>query len=139
MNVSSKRTSSSLKIGAAVIIVVLIIVGVYAAFTYPRTVLSFPVSFSLLGDFRREPFEVPILDSWIRVEVAISSGASLWMANVASTSESLWNHTAIQGEQTSYDSGWITLSSGSYNFTFATLGIGPLSGEITINSKGGFW
>ena len=49
-------------------------------------------------------------------------------------------HTsAAQGEQQSYSSGWMSLPSGSYNFTFGTIGVGSLEVDVTVISKGRVW
>ena len=44
-----------------------------------------------------------------------------------------------KGGKTTYISEWIQIHSGHYNFTFATAGLGTLSAEIRVTSKGGFW
>lgn len=138
---AAKKSSRGLKIAVAVIIVIIVAVGIFAAWTYPRTVLSLPTTFS--GGLQIEygkGFSVPILDNWVQVQVSVSSGTALWRAIILnSSSDELWSHNAAQGEQTTYNSGWMQLASGNYNFTFATIGIGPLDADITVSCKGGFW
>jgi hypothetical protein len=129
----------NLKIIAALVIILIATMGFYSILTYPTTLLAFPVSFTIGADVEREQFNIPILHDWIEVEVAISSGSALWSARILDQEETVWSHTAVQGGQTTYNSGWIQLASGTYNFTFATAGAGSLSAEITVSSKGGFW
>ena len=136
---------TSLKESMAIkaLLLVTIIVGaffvVYMAITYPRVIVSFPVSFTIGADVKRVEFEVPFLHSWIRVEVVVSSGTVLWTAKILSGDTALWSYTASQSGQTTYSSEWIKISSGHYNFTFATAGIGSLEAEVRLTSKGGFW
>lgn len=121
-----------------IIILVMVIVGIYAAWTYPRVVLNLPVAFSLGVTVESEQFGIPFLDSQVQVQVTVDSGASIWIARILKDSQILWNYTAPQVGQTTYDSGWMALSSGSYNLTFAIAG-GSLSALVKVNSKGGFW
>ena len=133
------KTSKSLR--AVVLIVVLLVVAlcVYAALTYPKTVVSFPVSFTWGADVEHREFDVPLLHGLVQVEVVISSGTALWTAKIILEDETIWSHAAHQGGQTTYKSGWIELSTGHYNFTFATAGLSSLEAEIKVISKGGFW
>ena len=136
---------TSLKESMAIkaLLLVTIIVGaffvVYIVITYPRVIVSFPVSFTIGADVKRVEFEVPFLHSWIRVEVVVSSGTALWTAKILSGDTALWSYTASQSGQTTYSSEWIRISSGHYNFTITTVGIGSLEAEVKITSKGGFW
>jgi hypothetical protein len=75
----------------------------------------------------------------VQVQVGVQNGASLWRAQILSGDQVIWEHSAAQGEQQSYNSGWIQLPSGNYNFTFGILGIGSLKAMASITSKGGFW
>ena len=127
------------EIAVAVVAVLLAIVGILGAFTFPREVLTFPVSFTIGADVKRELMEVRFMNDRIMVEVLISSGSALWNARILNGEETVWSHSAAQGGQTTYNSGWLQISSGSYNFSFATAGAGSLSAEITVTSKGGFW
>lgn len=88
---------------------------------------------------QQEPFEVPIFDSAVQVQVSISSGASLWQASIINANgDTVWSDQASQGGQTTYNSDWISLPSGSYNFTFGTLG-GALEAQVSVKAKGGIW
>ena len=137
------ETSSKKSMTIKALLLVTIIVGAffvaYMAITYPRVIVSFPVSFTIGADVKRVEFEVPFLHSWIKVEVFVSSGTALWTAKILSNDTALWSHTASQSEQTTYSSEWIKISSGRYNFTFTTAGFSSLEAEIRIISKGGFW
>ena len=118
---------------------IIVTVGVFAALTYPRNVLGFPVSFMVGAQTERKEFNVPVLHSLVQVQVVVSSGTALWAAKILSQDSELWSHRTAQGGQTTYNSGWMQIASGNYNFTFATVGFGTLDAEITVSSKGGFW
>jgi len=128
-----------LKIAIAVVAVLLAIVSILGAITFPREVLSFPISFTIGADVKRELMEVPFMNNQVMVKVMIDSGSALWNARILNGEETVWSHSASQGGQTTYNSGWLQISSGLYNFSFATAGAGSLSAEITVTSKGGFW
>jgi hypothetical protein len=131
---------SRLLVYLAIIVILLIAVfAVYASFTYPKTALSVPVSFTIGFDVVTREFDVQFLNDKVQVQVAVESGTSLWNAQILNQSEVLWGYSATQGEQTSYQSDWIELPSGRYNFTFRTLGFGSLNAQVTVTSKGGFW
>jgi hypothetical protein len=127
-----------LKIIIAIAAISIAMVGIFAAITFPRKILTFPVSFTIGADSKREQMEVPILNDQVMVQVIINSGSALWNARILDGEETVWSHSAAQGEQTTYNSGWILIPSGTYNFTFATAGAGSLSAEITVSSKGEF-
>lgn len=112
---------------------------VYAAVTYPRKVVSFPVSFTIGADVEHRAFEMPPLHGQAQVKVVVSSGTALWTATIKHQDETIWNHFASQGDQTTYESGWIELPGGQYNFTFATAGLGSLEADVKVTTKGGFW
>ena len=131
--------SETLKMVVLIIVIAATAFSVYAAATYPRTVVSFQVSFTIGADVRREAFEVPVMNDRVQVEIRIESGTSLWYAEIASESEKVWKHPSTQKGQTIYNSEWIELPSGAYNFTFGTVGFGSLQGEIEVTVKGGFW
>ena len=137
------ETSSKKSMTIKALLLVTIIVGaffvVYMVITYPRVIVSFSVSFTIGADVKRVEFKVPFLHSWIKVEVFVSSGTALWTAKILSNDTALWSHTASQSGQTTYSSEWIKISSGYYNFTITTVGIGSLEAEVRITSKGGFW
>lgn len=130
--------SSKMVLGIIAALVVVVFVA-YLAFTYPRVLVSFTVSFTIGADVKRVEFEVPFLHDYVRVEVYVQSGNALWNAKILSDDEVLWNHAASQGGQTTYTSEWIKLSGGRYNFTFTTAGLGSLEAEVKLTSKGGFW
>lgn len=131
--------TKALKPVVLIVIAVVAVFAVYAAVTFPTTVLNFPVSFTVGADVERREFDVPILHGWVQVEVVVNSGTLLWTAKILNQDNVLWGHSAHQGGQTTYQSGWIELSSGYYNFTFVTAGLGSLEAEIKVSSKGGFW
>jgi hypothetical protein len=134
-----KKRSRGLKIAVLVIVAIIVAVGIFAVWTYPRTVLSLPVSFTIGLETERREFSVPALHSMVQVQVVVSSGTALWEAKILSEDTELWSRRGTQGEQTTYSSGWMQIASGNYNFTFATIGFGTLDAEITVSSKGGFW
>ena len=124
---------------AAIIIVLAAAFAIYAGATYPRTIVSIPVSFSIGADVTTGGFDQSILNGQAQVQVGVQNGAALWHAQILSGNQVVWEHTAALGEQQSYSSGWIQLPSGSYNFTFGTIGIGSLDATFSVSSKGGFW
>jgi hypothetical protein len=134
-----KTMKSILKIIIAIVAISIAIVGILAVITFPKEILTFPVIFTIGADAKREQMEVPLLNDQVRVQVIINSGSALWNARIIDGEETVWSHSAAQGEQTTYNSEWIPISSGTYNFTFATAGAGSLSAEINVSSKGGFW
>jgi hypothetical protein len=139
MEISARGMSKTLVASVLILVIIVAVVGAYAALTYPRKVLSFSVSFSVGADVERKEFDVPILDQRVQVKVVINSGTSLWTARILSQENVLWSHGALQGGQTTYESEWIELQNGHYNFTFATAGLGSLNADIEVTSKGGFW
>jgi len=131
--------SRALKVIVLIIIVAVAAASLYLLLTFPKSVVSFPVSFTIGADVEHKEFSVPILHEWVQVEVVVNSGNLLWTAKILQQDDVLWNHNAHQGDQTTYRSDWVRLQSGDYNFTFATAGIGSLDAEIKVTSKGGFW
>jgi uncharacterized membrane protein len=126
----------------AVTVIVIILVAafaIYAGETYPRTTVNTQVSFTIGADTKTTMFNQPFLDDKDQVQVTVRSGAALWRAQIKNGDQVIWEHAAAQGEQQSYSSGWIQLSSGNYTFTFGTIGIGSLDAAATVTSKGGFW
>jgi len=83
-------------------------------------------------------FDQPALNDEVQVQVLVQSGAALWRARIMMGDVIVWERTAVQGEEQSYNSGWMQLSSGRYTFTFGTVGIGSLEATVTVLSKGGF-
>ena len=131
--------SKALMAAGAIVIVIVAVFGIYASITYPRTAVSIPISFTIGADATTTAFDQPYLDDKVQVQVTIENGAALWQAQILSGDQVIWEHAAAQGEQQSYNSGWIQLFSGSYNFTFATIGIESLDATVTVTSKGGVW
>jgi len=123
----------------AIVIIVLAAFFIYEGVTYPRVTANTQVSFTVGADKRTIAFEQPFIDDKAQVQVTIQTGAALWQAQISNGDQVIWEHSAAQGEQQSYNSGWISLPSGNYNFTFGTIGIGSLDATATITSKGGFW
>jgi hypothetical protein len=126
----------------AIIVIVIVVVAAfagYAAWTYPRATASVPVSFSAGVDSKTVAFNQPLLDDKVEVQVSIQSGAVLWRAQILNGDQVMWEYTAVQSGQQSYNSGWMSLPSGGYNFTFGTIGFGSLDATATVSSKGGFW
>ena len=136
-------TSAPLKIVAIIVVAVALVAAAYAALTFPRTIVEFPVSFTLGLDREQREFEIPWLHEKAQVEIAISNGTSIWRASISNAQgDEVWHHSAVQGEQTTYHSEWITLSSGQYNFTFSIVGgllESSLDANIKVTSKGGIW
>lgn len=139
METKSRKISKTWIVVLIVAALVVTTLGTYATLTFPRSVVSFPVSFTIGADVEHREFDVPVLHEWVEVEVVVSSGTSLWTAKILVEDDVLWSHTAHQGDQTSYKSGWIKLPSGHYTFKFVTAGLGSLEAEIKVTSKGGFW
>jgi hypothetical protein len=132
--------STRIKIVAAALIVVLAAIVLYAALPFPSAVVDFQVSFTAGIDREEKEFDVPVLQDKVLVEVAVTSGTALWRATIIDSDGSLvWEHTSLQGDSTTYQSGWIALPSGRYNFTFGTIGFGNLDASVKVTSKGGFW
>jgi hypothetical protein len=122
-----------------VAVVLLVILFLYAILTFPNTVVDFPVSFTFGANMENREFDMSPLHNWVQIEVIVSSGTALWTATIEDQGETIWSHRASQGDQTIYTSGWIELSSGNYNFTFATAGFGELDADVKVTTKGGFW
>ncbi len=126
--------------GAIVLVAIAVfIVAAFAGLTYPRTVISIPVSLTIGADATTSSLDQPLLCDKVQVRVVVENGAALWRAQILRGDQVLWEHSAAQGEQQSYNSGWIQLPTGAYNFTFGTLGIGSLEAQATVTAKGGFW
>jgi len=124
---------------AVVIAVIIVIIGAYAVWTYPRAVVNFPVAFTAGSDVIKQPFTVPTLDNQVQVTVTVQSGTAIWRASILTDNNTLWSHTATQGGMTTYSSGWMTLQPGNYNFSFGTIGIGGVNAQVTVTAKGGVW
>lgn len=125
--------------GVLIIVVIVASIGVYAVLTYPRTILSFTVSFTAVVDFERKEFDVPFLDSWARVEIDVARGTTLWLARIQNGNTTFWDYAEIHLGQTTYSSDWIQLDSGRYNISLVAVGFGSLEANVKVASKGGFW
>jgi hypothetical protein len=105
----------------AIVIIIVAAFSVYAGETYPRITANIIVSFTAGVESKTTPFGQPFLDNKVQVQVTVQRGAALWRARILSGGQVIWEHSASQGEQQTYNSGWIQLPSGSYNFTFGTI------------------
>jgi hypothetical protein len=133
-------SSTLLKALAIAAVAVLLVAAVYAALTFPRTVVDFGVSFTVGFEQEQQGFDVPWLHDKAQVEVAVVNGSSLWRASITNANgDEVWSHSAIQVEQTTYTSEWIALPNAGYNLTFSTIGVGSLEANLKIASKGGIW
>ena len=133
-------SSRTLKIVAVILIAVIVVAVSYAALTFPRTVVDFPVAFSVGPDQTKKEFEVPVLNDKVQVEVTLSENSTGWRASIEDVNGvELWYSPPAEKNQTLYHSAWTMIPSGQYNFTFSCIGSGSLSAEIRITSKGGFW
>lgn len=115
------------------------VLAICSTLTYPKTVVSFPVSFTIGANVEDRELDISPLHGWAQVEVIVNSGTALWTATIKNQDENIWDHRASQVGQTIYKSEWIEISSGQYNFTFATAGFGELHANIKVTTKGGFW
>ena len=131
--------SKSVTASAAVIVVIIVAIGAYAFWTYPRDVVNFPVAFTAGSDVTKQPFTVPTLDNQVQVTITVKSGTAFWRASILSDNNTLWSHTAAQGGMTTYSSGWMTLQPGNYNFSFGAIGLGGVNAQVTVMAKGGVW
>jgi hypothetical protein len=133
-------SKSALTVAAVFLVAIVVGVGVYAALTFPRAVVDFQVSFTVGVDNEQREFEMPALHEKAQVEFALGSGSALWRASIINAEgTTIWEHTKAQGDQTIYQSEWLTLPSGRYNFTFGTIGLGELQANVKVTTKGGFW
>ncbi len=136
IQVAKRRGISS--VAVAVIIIVIIAAG-FAAWTYPRGVVTIPVSFTIGADVVTQTFTVPIADNAVQLEVEITSGSALWSAEIDQGNTSVFLYRTAQGGQTTYTSEWIIVGAGDYGIRFAALGAGSLNAQVTVRAKGGFW
>ncbi len=130
-----------LKISPTIILVIVVLASVigYGALTYPKVIVSIPVSFTIGAESKTMEFDLPPLHDELQVEVSVSSGTALWTARIGSGNETVWVHSASQGGQTTYQSGWISASPRHYKIVFGTIGFGSLVGEVKVMTKGGLW
>ena len=130
--------SRAAKASIAVVVVVLVVSAVYVGVTYPRAILTVPVSFTVGADVISTQFDQPALNNRVKVQVSVESGLALWQARIFDGEQIMWQYATGQSEQQTYDSGWIDLPSGNYNFTFGAIG-GVLDAMVIVSTKGGFW
>ncbi len=104
---------------ATVILLIIIVIAIFAAITYPRQAINFDISFAIGSDSKAAMFNQQILDDKVQVVVSVQNGAALWLAQILQNGQVIWEHAAAQGEQQSYNSGWIQLVSGNYNLPLA--------------------
>jgi len=121
------------------IIAIVILVAGFSAWTYPRNVVSIPVSFAIGADVATQTFTVPLADNAVQLEVSITSGGALWSAEIDQGNTSVFLYRTAQGGQTTYTSEWIIVGAGDYSIRFAALGAGSLNAQVTVKAKGGFW
>jgi hypothetical protein len=124
---------------AVIVIIVVAAFAIYAGVTYPKATANISETFTVGADSKTTAFNQPYLNDKVQVQVTVQNGAALWRAQILSGGQVIWQHSAAQGQQQSYNSGWIELPSGNYNFTFGTIGVGSLDATATATSKGGFW
>lgn len=84
---------------AAIVIIVVAVFVVYAGVTYPKTVVSVPLSFTIGADSTSTAFDQPYLDDKVRVQVTIQNGEAVWRARIFSGDQLIWEHRAAQGEK----------------------------------------
>ncbi|MFZ7136984.1 MAG: hypothetical protein ACOWW1_00980 [archaeon] len=123
----------------AIIIVVVAIFSIYVALTFPQTIFEDNISFDLGTEAKVVEFKQQALRDKIQVKVSLESGTALWRARIMEEDTVIWEHTAAQSGQTTYESEWIALPDGAYNFTFGTVGGGSLESVVTVSTKGGIW
>jgi hypothetical protein len=129
------------KISPTTILLIIILAagGGYIALTYPRSVGNITVSFSIGAESKTVEFDLPPLHDEFQVNVSVKSGNAIWNARLVSGNLTVWSHTASQGVQTSYQSGWVSAQPGHYRFTFSTIGFGSLVGDAEVTTRGGLW
>lgn len=129
------------KIAAEILLIIVFAaaaLSAYFALAYPRTIVSFPVSFTVGADLEEREFTVPLFHDSAQVTVTVTSGSMVWTARIQSHGDVIWEDGKLLADQTTYHSDWIRLPSGTYNFTFATAG-GSVAAQVQVVCKGGFW
>ena len=61
-----------------IIAIAVFVVAIYAGVTYPKTIVTVPVSFTIGADSTTSAFNQPILANKVQVEVSVQNDASLW-------------------------------------------------------------
>jgi uncharacterized membrane protein len=79
---------------AVIVIIIIAVFGLYAAITYPRTVVTIPVSFTIGADVTTRAFDQPTLNDKVQVQVAVQNGAALWRARILNGDQVIWEHAA---------------------------------------------
>jgi hypothetical protein len=115
------------------------IFGVYTLMTYPITAISFPVSFTIGADTKHEALEISVLQSHVRIDVVVAMGSTWWTAKIFQDATEVWGHSMTQNDQTVFQSDWIELQPGLYNFTYTAASLAALDLDVTVITKGGFW
>jgi L-2-hydroxyglutarate oxidase LhgO len=118
----------------AILAVVLIAAG-FAAWTYPRDVVTIPVSLTIGADVVQKTFTVPVADNAVQLEVTVSSGGALWSAEIDTGNATVFLYRTAQGGQTTYTSEWIIVGAGDYSIRFARVGSGKVGYRLTVNSR----
>ncbi len=76
----------------------------------------------------------------VQVEIAVTNGSSLWRTSITNANgDEIWSHGALQSEQTTFISEWISLPNAGYRITFSIIGVGSLEARLKVASKGGIW
>ncbi|MCW4039856.1 MAG: hypothetical protein NWE83_03775 [Candidatus Bathyarchaeota archaeon] len=115
------------------------IFGVYTLMTYPITAISFPVSFTIGADTKHEALEISVLQSQVRTDVVVAMGSTWWTAKIFQDDTEVWSHSMTQNDQTVFQSDWIELQPGSYDFTYTAASLAALDLDVTVITKGDFW
>jgi hypothetical protein len=133
--------SRAVKIGiVAVLVVIVVVAGLYFGLTYPMQMVDVQVSLTAGVDSQTKQFQMPVLQDKAQVQVTVTSGTVLWSVRiVASNGSQVYSYTATTSAQTTYTSQWITLPQGTYNVTMQSAGIGSLSANMKVTTKGGIW
>ncbi len=119
--------------------ILIVAFGLYTFMTYPSAAISFPVSFAIGADTKHEALEMSVLQSHVRVDVVVTTGSTWWTAKILQNNIEIWSHSMTQNDQTVFQSDWIELPAGSYNFTYTAASLAALDLIVTVTTKGGFW
>lgn len=93
-------SSTGTKIVAAVLVIVLAVVVLYSALTFPRAEVNLQVSFTVGVDREAKEFDVPFLQDKALVEVGVTTGTALWRASITDANGSeVWSYSKAQGDQ----------------------------------------
>jgi len=75
----------------------------------------------------------------VRVQASVQSGAALSRASITSGNKTDWTHNTAQTGQTTYTGDRTPIGSGTYNFTFGSIGIESLEDTFKVTMKGDFY